>query len=73
MQKSLKLKYDSKGRLAESLTTAVFGLICVSRTTYDYDAEGNLVQETSWHDLKRIKSIKRYSPAPQEPALHSSS
>jgi hypothetical protein len=63
MQTRLKLKYNERGQLTESLTTAVFGLVFVSKVTYEYNEDSLLTAEIHWQDTKQIKSIKRFTPA----------
>ena len=63
MQTRLKFTYNDRGQLAEELTTAVFGLVFVSRVTYEYDEEGNLAAQITWKDMKTVQSIKRFTPA----------
>ena len=65
MTTHLKRKFNDHGQLVESLTTAVFGLVFISRFTYEYDEEGNLTAEITWQDMKHIQSIKRYSSIPE--------
>ena len=60
MSTRLKLKYNDRGQIVESLTTAVFGLVFVSKITYEYDEEGNLSAEIIWQDMRQIKPIKRF-------------
>lgn len=59
----LKLKHNERGQVIEALTTAVFGLVFVSKITYEYNEEGFLAAEITWQDTRQIKSIKRFSPA----------
>lgn len=63
MPTRLKLKHNDRGQVVEALTTAIFGLIFISKITYEYTANGELAAEITWQDTKRIQSIKRYSPA----------
>ena len=57
----LTRKFNERGQLIEVLTTAVFGLVFVSKTTYEYDSEGNLTAEMTWKDSKTIESVKQLS------------
>ena len=56
-------KFNERGQLIESLTTAVFGLVFVSKMTYEYDSEGTLTAEVTWKDPRTIESVKHFSPA----------
>lgn len=63
MQTKLKFKRNERGQVIESLTTGVFGLVFISKITYDYDEEGHLISETTWKDMKTVKSVKHLLPA----------
>lgn len=63
MQTKLKFKRNERGQVIEALTTGVFGLVFISRVTYEYDEDGNLISEVTWKDMKTIKSVKRHSPS----------
>ena len=60
MMTRLKFKYNERGQVVEALTTAVLGLVFVSKVTYEYDEDGNLAAEITWQSMQTIKSIKRY-------------
>lgn len=64
MQFKVKFKHNERGQVIEALTTAVLGLIFISKTTYEYDEQGQLAAEITWKDAKTIASIKKLEPAP---------
>ena len=62
MQTRIQFKRNERGQIIEALTTAVYGLVFISKVTYEYDEEGRLAAEITWRDNKHIQSIKRLLP-----------
>ena len=62
MQTRIKFKRNECGQIIEALTTAIYGLVFVSKITYEYDENGRLAAEITWRDSKHIQSIKRLLP-----------
>lgn len=60
MQTRIKFKRNERGQVTEALTTAIYGLIFVSKVTYEYDDEGRLAAEITWKDNRTVQSVKRF-------------
>ena len=62
LRTQVKRKYNDRGQVIEELTTAVMGLIFISKITYEYDPDGFPTAEIIWKNPKHILAITPVAP-----------